>query len=253
MNNRRHNAVFVNADDYGLSKETTDAIAQSFELGYLDATSMIVNMVDFERACCVAKDKGFLDKVGLHLNLSEGLPLTDSIKKDRLFCNPQTGLFSRTFQNSLLYRIWLPRKSRLNVRNEIIAQIDKYHDGGMNSNSLDSHHHIHKEPSVLFVLLPLLKERGFSRIRIAKNTGHGFRRFLNCLINLIFAVYPGVSKRAEYLVESISEYINLKPQGSVEIEVHPYLMNNKLIDKTNEEWNICQMDSLRLIRQSIEE
>jgi chitin disaccharide deacetylase len=61
--------LIVNADDWGGSEATTEAILRSFEAGRVTSTSGMVYMPDSDRAAEVAKRKGL--PVGLHLNLTE--------------------------------------------------------------------------------------------------------------------------------------------------------------------------------------
>lgn len=52
MKNRTNKKlIIVNADDFGLDKNYTNAIVDSFKNEYLDSTSIMVNTEDFERAC----------------------------------------------------------------------------------------------------------------------------------------------------------------------------------------------------------
>jgi predicted glycoside hydrolase/deacetylase ChbG (UPF0249 family) len=61
--------LVVNADDWGGSEATTDAILGTFEAGRITSTSGMVYMPDSERAAELAVRVGL--PVGLHLNLTE--------------------------------------------------------------------------------------------------------------------------------------------------------------------------------------
>lgn len=65
--------LVVNADDWGGSEATTDAILRTFEAGRITSTSGMVYMPDSDRAAEIAKRERL--PVGLHLNLTE--PFTD--------------------------------------------------------------------------------------------------------------------------------------------------------------------------------
>ena len=227
-------SIVVNADDFGLSKVHTDAIVESIKNEYIDSTSIMTNTNDFERACMLAKKNEFIENVGLHLNLSEGYPLTDDIRKDLLFCDPITGQFNRFFQKKIISRIVLPKKSRENLIKEINEQIKKYRDIGLLPTFLDSHHHVHKDLSILMILLPLMKKHQIKKIRIAKNTGRSIKNNLNKIVNFIITLYPGIEKKTDYLFQSIAETENVKFKKNVEVEVHPYKENGVLIDKTKD-------------------
>ena len=228
--------LIFNADDYALTKEATNAIATCFKKGYLNYTSIVVNTNELCEATSIARREGFLDKIGLHLNLSEGQPLTEEIKRDSLFCSSDTGMFNREFQKHILCRLILPRTSRINVTKEITAQMEMFLHKGYLPIYLDSHHHIHKELSLVFIVLGLMKKYGFHYVRVAKNTGKGKHIFLNRIINAIFTVYPGVKRKSKYLLQSLSEAFdsNGKFKGKIEIEVHPIKIQGELYDKTND-------------------
>jgi predicted glycoside hydrolase/deacetylase ChbG (UPF0249 family) len=65
--------LVVNADDWGGSEATTDAILRTFEAGRITSTSGMVYMPDSDRAAELAGRAGL--PVGLHINLTE--PFTD--------------------------------------------------------------------------------------------------------------------------------------------------------------------------------
>ena len=69
--------MIVIADDFGLSEEVNAAIVEAFDRGLLTGASIIANMPAFEEACELAAEHGFQDRVGTHLNLTEGTPLTE--------------------------------------------------------------------------------------------------------------------------------------------------------------------------------
>lgn len=75
--------LVVNADDWGGSEATTEAILGTFEAGRITSTSGMVYMPDSNRAAEVARDAGL--PVGLHLNLTEpfGDPRTPTAVRDR--------------------------------------------------------------------------------------------------------------------------------------------------------------------------
>ena len=75
--------LVVNADDWGGSEATTEAILHTFEAGRVTSASAMVYMPDSDRAAEVAKRAGL--PVGLHLNLTEPFsdPSTPAPVRDR--------------------------------------------------------------------------------------------------------------------------------------------------------------------------
>lgn len=75
--------LVVNADDWGGSEATTEAILRTFEAGRVTSTTAMVYMPDSDRAAEVAGRSGL--PVGLHLNLTEpfGDPAVPAPVRDR--------------------------------------------------------------------------------------------------------------------------------------------------------------------------
>ena len=129
-------SVYVNADDYGLDENRTRAILQAKEEGWISTTTAIVNSPWFEKAVELARGSRLYDNIGLHLNLTEGTPLTDSIKKSPLFCD-ENGQFNAVFHRSKKCRLVLPEFERNAVKEEVAAQFEKYRQSGLISFHLE--------------------------------------------------------------------------------------------------------------------
>jgi len=72
--------LIVNADDWGLRPEVTDAILETWRAGAVTAASAMVHMEDSERAFALARQEGL--PLGLHINLST--PFTaDAVPAER--------------------------------------------------------------------------------------------------------------------------------------------------------------------------
>ena len=69
--------MVINADDFGYSESVNKAISDCFEKGLINRTTIMVNMPQAEAASELARTNGFFDKVGLHINLTEGKALSD--------------------------------------------------------------------------------------------------------------------------------------------------------------------------------
>jgi predicted glycoside hydrolase/deacetylase ChbG (UPF0249 family) len=75
--------LIVNADDWGASEETTEAILETFEAGRITSASGMVHMQGSDRAAEIATRERL--PVGLHINLTEPLsdPATPASVRDR--------------------------------------------------------------------------------------------------------------------------------------------------------------------------
>ena len=77
----------INADDFGMNSEANKAIIHSLKNGICSSTTLISNMSGFEEAVSLIKENNLNNRVGIHLNLTEGVPLTKGILKSPLFCD----------------------------------------------------------------------------------------------------------------------------------------------------------------------
>jgi len=78
---KRSRKIIVNADDFGMSAETNRAIVEAFENSVISSTTLMANMPGFEEACELAHRHRLLGKIGLHLNLTSGYPLSAPIRR----------------------------------------------------------------------------------------------------------------------------------------------------------------------------
>ena len=160
--------IIINADDFGRNQTITRAIIDAFKKGWITNTTIMANMPAFTEAVERSKQAGVYHKIGLHLNLTQGVPLTHGIRKNRIFCN-EKGEFTGNIWGSLKDQFFLDKASRANVRDEMEAQIRKYLNAGFPQKHIDSHHHVHTIYSVFAELRPLLKQYDFRSARLSAN------------------------------------------------------------------------------------
>lgn len=228
--------IIVNADDFGRDECATRAIAECFRRGWIHRTTLMVNMPFAEEAVAIARQEGFMDKVGLHLNLTEGRPLSDEMIRSR-FCD-RTGCFNlmRNLRNAI--RPFGFRTCDA-LRAEIIAQIGKFKGFGLPLLHCDSHHHVHSWLPVASVVLPILKHAGVLSVRRPYNVGIGWggrnlmRRGRNALFMMLIRK-TGLSTTDWFT--GLAEYLEAPADcpGTVELMAHPYLSSSgEVIDMTN--------------------
>lgn len=155
----------VNADDFGLNKNYTDAIMIAFEKNIITDTTMVANGEAYEYALEKIKTTNIGDKVGIHFNITEGVPLTEGIKKNPRFC--VDGKFVYTIKR--LDK--LSEQDKQDVYNELTAQIERLIKDGVSLTHADSHHHVHNGIDVQPIVIRVCKEHGITKIRKHKNLG----------------------------------------------------------------------------------
>ena len=87
--------VTINGDDFGMNESCTRAIIRTLREGLITDTTMMANGSFFDEAVQMAKENGLTDRIGVHFNLTEGLPLTSGIMSMPLFV--KDGAFHRVF------------------------------------------------------------------------------------------------------------------------------------------------------------
>ena len=157
--------IIVNADDFGMSAEVNRAIVEAFENNVISSTTLMANMPGFDEACELAHRHRLVSKIGLHLNLTSGYPLSSPIRRCARFCDTN-GMF-RARQT----RFRLSKEERLAVETEIASQVKACLDRGLRPTHLDSHHHVHTECTIGAAAITIARQNRIKAIRLARNCG----------------------------------------------------------------------------------
>ena len=72
--------LIINSDDYGYSLSVNRGIAKALESNIISSATIMANADCFEDAVKKAKEGKFLEKLGVHINLTEGTPLGKNYK-----------------------------------------------------------------------------------------------------------------------------------------------------------------------------
>ncbi|MDE6652348.1 MAG: ChbG/HpnK family deacetylase [Paramuribaculum sp.] len=223
-------SIIVNGDDFGKSQDINDGIFQGFRSGYINRTSIMSNMPFFNEAVELAKVNGFWDKVGLHLNLTEGEPLSPEMRAEtRLTDN---GMLTKELIFRLRRGMLLSESEKRAIKAEITAQINLFVNHSPILYHLDSHMHVHNEWQILNLITPIAKHYNFKDMRIArnlmpKNIIKGIYKWtVNKLIRKNFS--------STDVMGSFDDFMNYYKGGDAEIMVHPILIEGKLFDICDE-------------------
>jgi chitin disaccharide deacetylase len=222
----------VNADDFGMNSEVNKSIINSFNNGICSSTTLISNMSGFDESVSIIKDYSLNNRVGIHLNLTEGVPLTKGILKSPLFCD-ENGLFCFIKNSQRIFS--LPSDLKSIVYNELSQQIDRCRENGIKITHADSHNHIHEEPGLFWLIMRLLKKKNIPYVRKLRNIGwHSslsrriYRKYINHSINIC-----GMNGSDYFCgIDHFFDYSKDLPDGSIiEIMIHPgKLEKNQTID-----------------------
>jgi hopanoid biosynthesis associated protein HpnK len=155
--------LVVNGDDFGLTESINQGILEAHQRGILTSTTLLANGMAFDSAVALALDAPRLG-VGVHLNLTEGRPVSDASAVSSLvndgghFFGGPAGLARRILSGKL----------RLDqVEREWRAQIEKVQAAGIAVTHLDGHKHVHMLPAVFPIAVRLARHCGIPGVRSA--------------------------------------------------------------------------------------
>lgn len=224
--------LIINADDFGYNHSVNMAVVSCFEKEIINSTTLMANMEGFEEAIQMANHHHLKNKIGLHLNLTEGTPLTD-MSGTGLVDNDGKFIMGVIFKPLTL----IPSATRRKIKKEIRAQYDKLVANGIIPTHIDSHQHVHTLPLLASIFIDLAKEKN-QRLRLAwvfkrKNFFKtGYYVLLNNYLkrgNLHFTEkFATLSSFENHLLK------NGDVDSVFEIMVHPAYKEDNLIDILNE-------------------
>jgi predicted glycoside hydrolase/deacetylase ChbG (UPF0249 family) len=162
--------IIINADDFGLNSSVNKAILEAFEKGYIKKASVMTNMSCKDEINALISQFGLSQKLGIHLNLSSGTPLTDDIKTCKRFCNKE-GFFIRSKASFYSSCYILNKNEKRAIAKELDAQIMAGLALGIKRETchLDSHHQVHIKWSIGGIVIKLAQKYGIKKIRIFQN------------------------------------------------------------------------------------
>ncbi len=150
--------LIVNADDLGSGSERDRGIFASFSCGIVTSATLLATGPSFASAAAAARKLDL--PLGVHLNLSDGMPLCGAI--------PGLCTVDGTFPGKAGLRRFLSAEevdSTLLYR-EMAAQIEKVIAAGIIPDHLDTHQHFFLFPAATAVLLALMADYDISALRL---------------------------------------------------------------------------------------
>ena len=212
-------AVVINADELGRSSDVNRAILYCFDQGLISSASIMANMPAFEEACSLVRAGGFEDRIGVHLNLTQGRALSEPIRLCPRFCTSDGVL------GAMPRPVWrLSADESRAIEVELSAQIEALLALGIEPSHLDSHHHSHTQWPVCTIVMQLARHYGVPTIRLSRNCGANpsfAKRAYKAMFNARLA-HAGLS-RTRYFGSSRDAATIARLDGPIEIMVHPEL------------------------------
>jgi hypothetical protein len=199
-----------------MNHEINEAIVEAFHAHLISSTTMMANMPGFDEAVVLARKYELMGRIGVHLNLTEGKPLTPTITRFKRFCDVH-GFFKK---RSTTFR--LSAKEDAAIEEELDAQVSKCLKSGIPVTHLDSHHHVHTEWAIGKVVMRVAKQNGISAVRLSRNCGPGITlplRAYKWAYNTRLAL-NGLAKTQYFAYLSDAPWIVGRTDSAIEIMVH---------------------------------
>lgn len=227
--------IIINADDFGYKASVNKAIVESFNRGLINSTTLMASMAGFEEAVEMAHKNGIVNSIGIHLALTDGIPLTPDILNTNLIYNRSESDLKR-YKRKLFF---LTKDSKTAIYKEFAAQIEKVRKAGIPISHIDTHHHLDDVWSITKILLELLKKYSIPSMRIlnnlnraTKNYKTGYRKIVNEYIKFNRANFSDFLGNHLEAVSFLRENGSLAENKKLEIMVHPdYNDKGILIDR----------------------
>lgn len=159
------NTILINADDFGQNESITHGIAELIALKRLHATSLMVNMPYAPQAAQLALHFEPQIRIGLHLNFTEGQPLSSSWKRR----------YGTDFPSlmQLMVALILGQIDPKDLRQELQCQWQRHTDYlGRCPDIIDGHQHVHQFPRIRQVLSDFLLEQDYQGLCRATHPEH---------------------------------------------------------------------------------
>lgn len=217
--------LIITADDYGMSLAVNQAIQEGIDNGVITSTNVMMNMPfcdDIDRI----KTKGA--SIGLHWNLTCGKPVLLPHEIPTLV--DSEGSFHSISEFRNLYKSGKINNS--DIKDELIAQYNKYHDIWGEPDYWNSHENVHLWPKTYEIFLQtaaklsISKMRSHDRIYVPAKSGGGSSslswKIMEPIKKLIFSFWK----------KEASKLGILSPDGKIccldEKDIHDfaYILNN---------------------------
>lgn len=213
--------LIVNADDWGRSREDTDAALACFSAERITSVTAMVFMKDSTRAAEIARTHSV--PVGLHLNLSEAYDAP--AVPPPIACSHQkiVRLFSASKYSILLYYPFLHRRL-LRTINDQIAEFRRLY--GREPTHVDGHQHKHLNLNLLFrpvVPSGAKVRRSFSFFPGEKSAiNRSYRRFVDGMLARRYRLTDYFFALSQCMDQvRLDRVLTFSQNGSVELMTHP--------------------------------
>lgn len=156
--------VIFNADDFGRSESINHAVVRAHRDGVLTSASLMVGEPHWQQAVALAQENPTLG-VGLHLTLSEGIPILGAKELGALL--KSNGRLSPDLFGAGL-RLTFSAQARRVLGAEMDAQFARFAKSGLPFSHVDGHQHFQMHPVLWDKMLALCVQHGVNCVRLPR-------------------------------------------------------------------------------------
>ena len=155
--------LIVNADDLGADEARNGGIFEAIEAGVVTSVSLLANGPALDDALRRIRSIGPTKvSFGLHLNLSEGKPLSSDL---RILVGADGCFLGKAAAHRLLMQDGDTALKR-EVSRELSAQIEALRNAGIGIQHIDGHQHVHVFPAACRTVIQQAESHGIPWMRI---------------------------------------------------------------------------------------
>jgi predicted glycoside hydrolase/deacetylase ChbG (UPF0249 family) len=155
--------LIINADDLGADEARNAGIFEAIGAGTTTAVSLLANGPALNDALCRIRSlHGHTLSIGIHINLSEGTPLSSNLTR---LTGQDGDLLKKAQAHHLLMRQRDPALEREIVQ-EMTLQIESVLAAGIEVDHLDGHQHVHVFPAVFPAAIKMVLDYKIPWMRI---------------------------------------------------------------------------------------
>jgi predicted glycoside hydrolase/deacetylase ChbG (UPF0249 family) len=212
-------SLLIHADDFGLSEGVSAGIMQAISAGAVTATSAMICSPE-HRARVARLAPALPGRVGLHLQLTDGIPVSDPALIPTLVDG--TGRFPRR-------REQLGAMDSAEVLIEWRAQLQAIRQAGIEPSHVDTHHSVHALPPLADVYLAFAQEAGVP----ARGGNTEFSRWMRTRGAWCADAYVCFSTGTSVTLSALHRILRVMaavtpPEASIEIGCHPAIVDEGL-------------------------
>lgn len=201
--------LIVNADDYGYFRCVSNGILKAASEGIVTATGVFANATHFAEHAARLHDCAALD-VGVHLNLTEGMPLTNKL---RTRFSRWSGRFPGKF--AMAGAILSRAVKTEDIRREWQAQIERCLDNGLRVRFLNSHQHMHMLPALFPVASALAKDYAIAHLRFPTAHMAGGMANGSLFRGAVMKTFEAINRR--HADAPTAHFLGLEPSGKLNL------------------------------------